>query len=242
MGPVPSLEVGGAGAAFDRARAFHETRIQRAMLAATRIGAERLERRLRERLAGASLAGLGRALKATSDQQQGRGVHLNPSDGLFSASGLVVVRSGSARTRGALTAYTAGAVIRPVRARWLWFPSEDIQRLVGKGRKRQRLTPGNWESSGMAAKLGPLVPIKSVNGFPLLIVHNVGTSLAGAARSAKPLNKNGKAKKGQRARTMIVAFIAIPNTTRAWRVDVRALHREAMASLPATFGQQLERA
>lgn len=225
---------------FEQWRRFNEARLERAMLATTRKGAHRLEAMLREDMTGAGLAGLGRALKATSDDERG-GVKVRYANGGFSVSGIVYVRSASERTRGALAAYTAGAEIRPRRGRWLWFPTDDVQRFVGKGKDRQRLTPANWAPSGMEARLGPLVPIRSVNGYPLLAVERVGTSLAGKRRSARSLTKAGRPRKGQRIRELLIVFVAIPFTSRRARVNPRARQREVMASLPTIFRQKLGR-
>lgn len=227
------------GRHYDAWLAANERKIGRAMLRTTRIGADRLQNRLREDIRSAGLGNLGNALKASSDDQRGNGVHLLPNG--FSASGIVVVRSRSDRTRGALAAYTAGADIRPRKGPWLWYPSDDLQRFVGSGKNRRRLTPGTWESSGMRAKLGPLIPLRSVDGKPLLAVEMIGTSLAGARRSAKPLTKRGTARKGQRVRQILVVFIAIPWTSRRARVSPRAIHRSVMAELPAIYETELRK-
>lgn len=241
MGFSTHIETGALGAAFDRWDAFHQARVQKAMLSATATGGRRLKSKLRERMQGARLGNLGNAFAATSDEERGRGVHHRPGGG-FSASGLVYVRSGSERTRGALTAYTAGADIRPRNGKWLWVPSSDIQRLVGSKSERRRLTPALWRERGLESKIGPLTFIPSVNGYPLLVLKNVGTSLAGASRSVKSLRKNGQPRRGQRAREFVVAFIGIPWTSRQARVDVRAIHREVMAELPAILSRELRRA
>lgn len=243
MGLNGSFDISSAvvGAAFDRAKAFHEARVVRAMMRTTDRGAKMLEQDLRNSMKAAGLGNLGNALKASSDLEKGRGVHsLGGND--FSVSGIVYVRSGSARTRGALTAYTAGANIKPLRGPYLWFPTEDVQRFVGSRKDRQRLSPGNWESSGMEAKLGPLIPLKSVNGQPLLAVERVGTSLAGARRSAKSLTKRGRARKGQRIREILIVFVAIRNTSRTARVSPQERRAQVMRRLPSIFAQELRRA
>ena len=43
-------------------------------------------------------------------------------------------------------AYTRGADIGPVKGRWLWIPTPEIQRLAGSGKSRRRVTPGNWRT------------------------------------------------------------------------------------------------
>lgn len=231
----------GAGSAFDAFEAFAEVRLQKAMLAATAKGAQQLKARIRQDMASAGLGKLGMAIDATSDQQRRLGVHQR-GGGSFSASGLVYVRSRSERTRGAIASYTSGAQIRPRRGRYLWIPTDAVQRLVGKGKARERLTPANWSSSGMDKKIGPLVLIKSVSGSPLLIVKNASVSLAGKSRSARSRTKTGRVRKGQVAKDLIVAFIAIPSTSRAARIDIKQLHAEVMSELPSLIRIEMRKA
>lgn len=225
-----------------RSRA-HIDQCQRAMevaaLRTTDRGATKAVRQIRSAMQSAGLGTLGNALGATSDLAKGNGVHRRAGGG-FSASGVVFIRSGSKRSRGAIEAYTEGATIRP-RGRWLWFPSEEIQRVAGVGTNKRRLEPHNWAALGMEAKLGPLVRITSASGNPLLIVRNVGVSATGARRSARSLTKRGQPRSGQVAKEFIVAFIGIPNTSRAARVDVPEIMRTVTAELPAMFEQELRR-
>lgn len=234
-----SLDASRAGQAFEAFRAFNEARLQRAMLAGTHRAAQRLKTRVRTDMQAAGLGRLGNAIDASSDQERGRGVHPQPRG--FSASGMLFVRSGSERTRGAIEAYTAAANIRPQRGRWLWIPSDDIKRVVGKGTERRRLTPGNWSASGMDRRVGPLVLVRSVNGNPLLVVKDASVSLSGKRDSAKGRTKTGKLRKGQTARDFLVAFIGIPSTSRAARIDIAALHQQAMAVLPDLIATELRR-
>ena len=234
MGVKASFSRPDFGRGFDTWRRESERKIERAILDVTDRGARRAVLQVRQDMAAAGLGRLGNALGNTSDKAKGRGVHRTP--GGFSASGAVFIRSGSPRSRGAIEAYTQGADIRPVRSRLLWYPSDDIQRVAGAGAGRKRLTPGNWAEMGMEAKLGPLVRIKTSKG-PVLIVKNVGVSLSGKRGSANSLTKKGLARKGQVAREFIVAFIGIPRTTRAARVDVAAIMRSIAAELPALFNQ-----
>lgn len=227
-------------AAFSNWYRFAEQRIERAGLIATDQGTTKLKNTIRSQMSGAGLGKLGQAIGSVSDKQKG-GVRKRYAGGGFSVGGLVYVRTRSERTVGALTAYTAGAAIRPKRARWLWIPTDEIQRFAGSGKARRRLTPALWRSSGLDARIGPLVTIRSVNGYPLLVVKNVGVSLAGKKRSARSLTKSGRPRKGQVAKQFVVAFIGIPFTARAARVDVRALHAQVIAELPALMRQALGR-
>lgn len=213
--------------------------MERAALVVTDRAATKAVRQIRSEMAAAGLGSLGNALGATSDLAKSRGVHRR-SGGGFSASGAVFIRSGSKRSRGAIEAYTQGANIRP-RGRWLYYPSEEIQRIAGSGDKKRRLEPHNWAALGMEAKLGPLVRIKGANGYPLYIVRNVGISAAGARRSAKSLTRRGQPRRGQVAREFIIAFIGIPNTSRAARISVAETMKAITAELPAMFNQELRK-
>lgn len=214
------LDPGQQDAAFRGYYRFAAQRMERAALIATDRASREGLADLRGAMAGAGLGRLGNALGATSDLKSGKGIHRRGANG-FSASGVIFNRSQSERTAGALDIYLNGGTILPRRGRWLWIPTDQIARLAGSNRKGEgfRLTPALWKSKGFDTKIGPLVAIKSVNGFPLLVVKNVGVALSGAARSAKSLTKKGLPRKGQVAREMIVAFIGIPSTSRAARID-----------------------
>lgn len=231
------LDPGAFQSAFSSYYRFAEQRAERAALIATDRARKIALTRLRGEMQGASLGRLGQAISSTSDLENGKGIHRTGGGG-FSASGTVFIRSGSERTRGAIEAYTQGADIRPIKGRWLWIPTDNIPRLGGG---RRRLTPGTWASSGMERKIGPLVFIRAANGNPLLIVRNVGVSAAGKIRSARSLTRRGAPRRGQVAAEMIVAFIGIPRTSRAARVDVTAVMRSVQAELPSLFFQALGR-
>lgn len=230
------LQSGDFNGPFADWRRFAEQRMERAALIATDRAAKDSKAAIRTAMSGAGLGRLGNAITSQSDLSEGRGVHRYAGGG-FSASGIVYVRSRSERTLGAIESYTKGSVIRPVRSRWLWIPTDNIPRVS----KRYRLTPAMWTASGLDRKIGPLVRIKSVNGYPLLIVENTTVALSGKKRSAKRLNKNGRPAKGQVEKQFIVAFIGIPYTARAARVDVEALLAPIVAAMPGGFNQALGR-
>lgn len=217
-----------------------DRRLELAALEATDKAAKVAVRSIRQAMAGAGLGRLGNGLGAASDLSSGRGIHRREAGG-WSASGVVFVRSRSERTRGALEAYTVGADIAPKRGRWLWIATPDIQRLAGGKGRRQRVTPGNWDNLGLDRRIGPLVQLKSVNGYPLLAVQGAGVSLTGAKGSARSLRKNGQARRGQIRRELLIAFVAIPRTSRAARVDVNAILRSVQADLPRLAAQAFER-
>lgn len=221
---------------FDEFRRYAVQRIERAALVAAQKAAGIAKARVRAEFGGAGLAKLGQAIDQTSDLTKGRGVHRYAGGG-FSASGVVFVRSKSERTLGAIESYTQGADIRPVRGRWLWIPTDEIQRIGGSGSAKRRLTPGNWTAFGMDAKVGPLFKIKSINGYPLLVVKNTNVPLSGLKRKPRASLKSGRAPKGYGEKPFLVAFIGIPFTSRAARIDVTAIMRSVQAELPALFNQ-----
>lgn len=217
-----------------------DRRLELAALEATDRAARQALGTIRSAMQSAGLGRLGNGLGAASDLSSGRGIHRREA-GAWSASGTVFVRSRSERTRGALEAYTAGADITPKRGRWLWIATPDIQRLAGGKGRRQRITPGNWDNLGLNTRIGPLVLLKSIDGRPLLAVEGAGVSLTGAKGSARSLRKNGQARRGQIRRELLIAFIAIPATSRAARVEVNAIMRAVQADLPRLAAAAFER-
>lgn len=217
-----------------------DRRLELAALEATDKAAKIAVRSIRDAMAGAGLGRLGNGLGAASDLSSGRGIHRREAGG-WSASGVVFVRSRSERTRGAIESYTAGADIAPKRGRWLWIATPDIQRLAGGKGRRQRVTPSSWDNLGLDKRIGPLVLLKSIDGRPLLAVQGAGVSLTGAKGSARSLTKRGQARKGQIRRELLIAFVAIPRTSRAARVDVKSILAGVQADLPRLFREAFER-
>lgn len=206
-----------------------EQRFESAVLKASDEMAKEAISQVRSEMKTAGLGNLGNAIGYGSDLRKGNRAHRIP--GGFSASGWLFIRSGSERSRGALDVYlgSGSTTITPKKGRYLWFPTDEIQRLVGKGSKRRRVTPQIYRESGLEQKIGPLVMIKSVNGYPLLVVNNVGVSAAGKSRSARALKRNGMPRAGQVEKKFLVAFIGIPFTSRQARVDVAKIVRSIMA-------------
>lgn len=237
MGIKVTLDAGNYLGAYASSQTLIERRIEYAALKATHRAAELAKSKIRAEMGGAGLGRLGQAIGATSDLRKGR-VYREP-DGGFSASGVVFIRSGSERTRGAIEAYTQGANITPKKSPWLWFPSDDIQRLVGSGKDRRRLTPELWSERGLDSKIGPLVRIKSVNGHPLLVVQTGAIAMSGRNRSLRGRLKNGRAPRGYANRDFVVAFIGIPFTSRAARLSIPRIAREVRAELPRFFTEAL---
>lgn len=216
---------------------FMVERAESAALKSTDRAAKTAKARIRTEMGSARLGTLGNAFAAKSDLDRG-GIQVRyGGNGGFAASGIVYVRTKSERTLGAIQAYTEGADIRPVRSRWLWIATDNIPRVTG----RYRMTPELWVKNGFDQKIGPLVVVRSVNGYPLLVVKNVGLSAAGSRRLAKSLTKRGMPRKGRIEKQFVVAFIGIPFTSRAARVDVQNIIDEVRAELPRMFIEALGR-
>lgn len=226
----------------DEFRRGASQRIEQAALESTYTAMKRALDQTRAEMKSTGLGNLGNALGLFSDKQ--KGVVFRTGAGSFNASAGIYLRNKSERTEGAMTAYTEGAQIAPVRGKWLWIATEEIQRFVGGGRGRgrgKRITPALWRQNGLDAKIGPLVPIRGINGFPLLIVQNVGVSAAGKKNSVKGLTKSGRARKGQIERSMVVAFYAIPRTTREKRVDIIAVASRWASLVPEFFNEEMQK-
>jgi hypothetical protein len=183
-------------------------------------------RNIRSDMAGAKLGRLGNAITMTSDKRKGG--QLYRQGDTARASGVIYIRSKSPRTVGAIISYTEGSNILPVKGRWLWFPTDNAQRVIGSKDQRRRLTPALWRQRGLDEKIGPLIRLRSVNGNPILAVKNVAVRrLAGGQTRARKRLKNGGAPKGTVAAELVVMFIGIPRTSRAARVNVRGRAFEA---------------
>lgn len=189
--------------------------------------ARRALRGIREDMAGARLGRLGQAIGATSDKAKGRGVYRQ--GGISRASGVIFIRSRSPRTVGAIISYTEGAQIAAKNpSGYLWYPLEAAQRIIGKGADRKRLEPRFWRSSGLEAKLGPLIRIRGADGNPLLVVRNVGVSgVAGGSKRPRSLTRSGRPRKGDVLAEIVPIFKGIRATSRAARVFPQRRAREA---------------
>jgi hypothetical protein len=217
-------------------------RVERAAMVATDVAMRRALAQIRVEMRGKGLGNLGNALGLFSDLEKGQVFRRGGE--AFSASAGIYLRNKSERTEGAMTAYTEGAEITPVRGRWLWIATDEIQRFVGGGKGRgrgKRITPALWKQNGLDSKIGPLVAIKGINGFPLLVVQNVGVSAAGKKNSVKGLTKAGRARKGQVERSMVVAFYAIPRTSRAQRVDLIQIASRWASIVPDLFNEEMQK-
>lgn len=208
--------------------------MEAAALIATDQASLRAKSEVRSAMTSARLGRLGNAVDNTSDMQK-RGSPKRYPNGGFAASGVLFVRSQSERTKGALESYTQGAEIRPKSGRYLWFATDEIPRLTNK----VRMTPELYRKNGFEQKIGPLVQIRGIDGTPLLVARNVGVNAAGKPRSARSLTKAGRPRKGQRLKEFVVAFIGIPRTSRAARVNVREILTRVQADLPRLFNEAI---
>jgi hypothetical protein len=217
----------------------HEARAIQRMEAGALIATDRASREglraVRAQMASARLGRLGNALSAGSDLRKNGRVRQLGAGG-FSASGWVAIRSRSERTLGAIEAYTEGADIRPVKGRWLWIATDQIPARAG----RYRMTPQRYVQAGFDTKIGPLVQIRSVNGRPLLVVKDASVNAAGRPRSARRLRRNGQSYKGQRPKVFIVAFIGIPRTSRAARVDAAQSFETERRAMPRYLNEAIK--
>ncbi len=225
--------------AFENFRRLSRERIERAALEASDEGGKAALREVRTAMALARLGRLGQAIATNSDLSRNGRVFKTPFG--FSASANLHIRSGSPRSRGTIEAYTQGAEIRPVKGRWLWIATAEIQSKVGKGRFKSRVTPELYNRFGLDKSIGPLVQITGINGNPLLIVRDASVSAAGVRGKARSRTKSGRLRAGQRAKDTIVAFIGIPRTSRAARINVNAIMRQQQQRLPLRTLQRLER-
>lgn len=184
-------------------------------------------RAIRNDMAGAGLGKLGNAIAATSDKEKGRGVYRIGD--ISRASGIIYIRSKSPRTVGAIISYTEGAEIAAKnRSGYMWYPTENAQRVIGRGAQRARLTPALWKERGLDRKIGPLIRLRSASGNPVLAVRNVGVGqVAGGRTRARGLTKSGRPRKGDTLAELVVMFIGIRSTSRAARVFPQRRAREA---------------
>lgn len=215
---------------IDEFRRQAVARFERAAVRSVAVVATRGRSNIRSAFAGAGLGRLGNAIGSNADEQivrQGRD--------RFSVSARFFTRSRSERTLGALASYTQGSTITPQRGRYLWIPTDNIPRIS----KRERLTPAMWRANGLDKRIGELVLIRSVNGHPLLVIEGGGLALSGKKSSARSLTKSGRARKGQVRKELIVAFVGIPRTARAARVNLTAILEGIRAELPAILATEL---
>lgn len=185
-------------------------------------------RGIRSDMAGAKLGRLGNAITMTSDKRKGGNLYRR--GGVTRASGVIYIRSKSPRTVGAIISYTEGAQMTARNpSGFMWYPTENAQRVIGKGAERRRLTPKLWRQRGLDSKIGPLIRLRGASGNPVLVVRNVGIGqVAGGRPRARGLTKSGRPRKGDTLAQLVVMFIGIRSTSRAARVFPQRRAFEAM--------------
>ena len=208
---------------------------ERAALRTVDALARRGKTAIRSGMAGAGLGRLGNAIGSSSDAEKGTIKRYGRDD--FAVSAAFFAKTRNERTLGALEAYTEGAEILPRRGKWLWIATDEIPRLTA----RERMTPARYIRNGFEQKIGPLQFVRSINGNPLLVVQGASVSAVGKPRSAKSRTKRGALRKGQRAKEFIVAFVGIPRTARAARVNLTEIIDGVRSEAAAIFAREVER-
>lgn len=189
----------------------------------------------RAAMAGAGLGRLGNALGYGSDLKKTGTVHRRGAEG-FSASGWIHIRSRSERAVGAIKAYTEGAEIRPVRSPWLWIATDEIPRRAG----RKKMTPALYRENGFEERIGPLIQIPGRHGGEaLLIAQDVTVDRFGRRGRARRVPRRGGIGASRERKDFIVAFVGIRRTSRAARVDVRAIIKANVARIPGLINAAL---
>ena len=223
---------------FDRLKLISSSldkEVEQYMLDVTDKAADMSKESIRNEMRQSGLGGLANAIGSTSDKQKKT---IKRRGNIVSTYGVVHIRSRSPRTVGAIKSYTEGSDISPRKGRYLWIATDDIKRLAripissdgGRSSANVRLQPHLWDRT-YGRTLGPLIPIRGKDGTPLLIVENATVSASGKSGSIKPKTKTGKARKGQVEKDIIVAFIGIPNTKRAARINPEAIVTAVVSSI-----------
>lgn len=138
------------------------------------------------------------------------------------------------RTAGAIEAYSQGVTIRSRYGTYVAYATSALPRFIGN---RRRMTPRLYQTTGWAARLGPLEFRPISRDMALLVIKNVTLhAKTGRAKRAGP----GKA----RTRVAVketVAFVLIRQTRRAQRFDPKSIAgvyaRQIPNELAATLGE-----
>lgn len=209
-------------------------RLQRAAKRATDQAAAGALQDIRSTMRGQRLGRLANAVQQTSDQKKGR--IQDRGDGGWSASGVVYARPSGERVRGAIKAYTEGAVIRAKKGRWLAIPTGEIPSRIG----RKKITPELWARGGLNERIGVLhfVPTRKP-GIAMLVAQGVSVNPL-RARSARRLPKSGRPRAG-RVAVSVVAFILIRQTRRSKRFDPHEIAARWQARVPRLMQAALSR-
>lgn len=210
-------------------------RIGRAAARATDKAAQGARDDIRASMRSQRLGGLANTVAATSDLKRGR--PQGRGGEVLDVAGFVTLRGiKSQRTAGALDSYldNDSTDIKPVKGNYLWASTPEIPRFAG----RKRMTPSLYYKSGLAAKIGKLVPVKGKRpGEMLLVVPDANISLSRPGK-IRPVPKSGRVREG-RARVGIVAFVGFRQTRRSRRVDPRAVAEKWQQKLSRMFADEM---
>ena len=218
----------------------HVTRIlEQAALRASDLAARGAQQVLQASMRGAGLGKLGGAIGSGSDRRKGRGVHAQGRG--FSASGWVYARGRSERTQGALESYLRGAEITPKKGPFLWIATRELQRIVGRGSERRRMTPALYRKHGLERRIGPLIEIPGRHGGErLLVVRNVSVDRFGRTGGRHGPRRLPRRLGGARAKAeQVVLFVGILHTSQTARVNPDDIFRDAAAALPRLVGEEV---
>lgn len=207
-------------------------RHQHAMNTAAHIATDRASREAQQQIRSAMRsAGLGKLTQAVGQTSSLRKRAGTPYGVIYAKGG------DESRAGGALEAYSQGATITARSGKWLAFPTRAVQRMVGKGRGRRRLTPSLYKSSGLEASLGRLHFRPAGNGMAYLIARNV---------TLHPRTGRAKAAGTRAPRTRIpakevIVFVLIRFTRRAKRFDKDSIVSAEAARVPDYLAEELLR-
>lgn len=215
-----------------RARGIYAREIRRAAIDATDRASREGVIELRAKMRSAGLGRLGNAVGQTSLKRKSGSSSDTPYGVWFARGG------DESQGGGTLEAYSRGTKIRPKSGNgWLWIPTRAVQRIIGRGRQRRRLTPALWIGSSLEQSVGKLEfrPISSNRA--VLVIKRVSLS---------PKTGRAKALGPGRTRTRIpvkevIAFVGIRFTSRIQRFDKDAVAAGYSRRVPTYMTELLSR-
>lgn len=220
---------------FQEFRRYSIQRLEGVALKVSDAAARNALTETRTQMRGAGLGRLGGALGYGSDLKKTGAVHRRGGEA-FSASGWIYIRSRSERAVGAIVAYTEGAEIRPNKSPWLWIATDEIPKRAG----RFRMTPALYRQHGFENRIGPLIQIPGRHGGEaLLVARNVTVDRFGRPGRARRVPRRGGIGGSRQRVDHIVAFVGIRRTSRAARVDPKAIIAANAGRIPALINAAL---
>jgi hypothetical protein len=171
--------------------------------------------------AARGLGRLGNAIGSTTAYEKGR------REGRTSWGAIYARGGDDSRAGQALSAYTRGAVIRPIKGDWLWIQTDALARRIG----RRRMTPARYIAAG--SPLGKLGFRRTSPNTAQLFTKGVVLTPKGRARVPGRRNK--------RPTRLVVLFFGIKQTARLKRYDHLAIVSNFAGLVPAEMGDELPR-